>query len=164
MARNEAYIDAPPQAVWDVLADADAYADWVVGSRDIRDADADWPAAGSVFHHTVGLGPLNMRDNTRAIVSEPPRRLVMRANSRPLGAAQVEILLEPERGGTRVTMIEDPVGRTAVLRFLPVTHALIRGRNTESLRRLKRLAEGRHLAASGESLVEGSPAESGRRR
>ena len=158
MARNEAYIDAPPQAVWDVLADADAYADWVVGSRHIRDADPDWPAAGSVFHHTVALGPVNLRDNTRALVSEPPRRLVMRANSRPLGSARVEMLLEPEGEGTRVTMIEDPVGRTAPLRFLPPTQALIRGRNAESLRRLKRVSEGRHLAASGESLVERSPA------
>ena len=36
MAENHAYIDAPPDAVFDVLADARSYAHWVVGSSEVR--------------------------------------------------------------------------------------------------------------------------------
>lgn len=161
MARNEAHIDAPPEVVWEVLADPDSYGEWVVGSSHIRDADPDWPRPGTVFHHTVGTGPLKVNDHTRAMESDPPRRLVLRANARPVGVAKVEMLLEPDGDGTRVTMIEDLVGRTAPLRFLPTVQALTRSRNTESLRRLKRLAEERQLidAAHASGLGGGTAAQ-----
>ena len=40
MARNEIFIGAPPAAVFGVLADPRSYGEWVVGSREIRAADA----------------------------------------------------------------------------------------------------------------------------
>ena len=142
MARNRAHIGVPPAAVWDVLSDPESYGEWVVGSRDIRDADPGWPEPGSAFYHSLGVGPFTIRDNTLSLGAQPPRRLLLQANSRPLGAARVEILLEPDGSGTRVTMVEDPAGRVAWLRFSPLVHALVRLRNAEALRRLKRLAEG----------------------
>ena len=80
-----------------MLADPDSYAYWVVGSKRIRDADASWPAPGSRFHHTVGVGPLTVDDHTESLAADRPRRLVLRANARPLGVAKVEIELEPAR-------------------------------------------------------------------
>ena len=47
-----------PGDVWEVLADPGEYGYWVVGSKVIRDADANWPEPGSKFHHTIGFGPV----------------------------------------------------------------------------------------------------------
>jgi hypothetical protein len=38
---------AAPEAVWEVLADAGAYGDWVVGTKDVARADANWPEPGA---------------------------------------------------------------------------------------------------------------------
>lgn len=163
MARNDAHIEAPPEVVWSVLADADSYDEWVVGSRTIREADPDWPEPGAVFHHTLGAGPLAVRDCTRSLEADEPHRLVIEAKARPLGAARAEFLLAPENGGTRITMVEDPVGRAAPLRLLPAFHALMRVRNAESLRRLKRLAERRHLVELRDLAEKPRPASARRR-
>jgi uncharacterized protein YndB with AHSA1/START domain len=143
VARNRQYIDAPPERVFAVLADAPAYCEWVVGSKHIRDADATFPAPGSRFHHAIGVGPLVLHDHTEVLESDAPRHLRLRAQARPLGSATVTLDLAPERDGTRVTMVEDPSGFTAPLRFLPIVHVFTRLRNAESLRRLKALVERR---------------------
>jgi uncharacterized protein YndB with AHSA1/START domain len=141
VARNRRYIDASPERVFAVLADAPAYAEWVVGSKEIRDADAAFPARGSRFHHSIGIGPLVLRDHTEVLESDPPWRLRLRARARPFGSATVTLELAPEGDGTAVTMIEDPSGFTSPLWLLPTTHLVTRLRNAESLRRLKALAE-----------------------
>ncbi len=143
VSRNVRFIDAAPERVFSVLADPDGYGEWVVGSRDIRDADPDFPAPGTVFHHSVGIGPLVVHDHTEVLAADPPRMLRLRAHARPLGSAVVTLRLEPRRFGTEVTMIEDPAGWTTPLWILPPTHVFGRLRNFESLRRLKALAEGR---------------------
>ena len=124
-----------------VLADPCSYGEWVVGSSDIRDWDEAWPAAGSRFHHRVGLKPLTVSDHTEAVETDAPRRLVMRAKARPLGVARVELLIEPHPEGSMVVMVEDPDVPLARWLVPPPVHLLIRVRNAESLRRLKRLAE-----------------------
>ena len=134
---------AAPETVWEVLSEPQHYGHWVVGSSDIRGWDDDWPAAGSRFYHRVGVGPLTLSDHTEALESEPPRRLVLRAFSRPLGAARVELMIEPHPAGSLVTMIEDPDLPLAGLLTPPPVQALIRLRNGEALRRLRALAERR---------------------
>jgi uncharacterized protein YndB with AHSA1/START domain len=141
MARNVRFIDAPPERVFSVLADPRSYGDWVVGSREIRDADPRFPAPGTRLHHSIGAGPLVVRDHTEVLASDPPRLLRLRARARPLGSAIVTLKLEPRRAGTEVTMIENPSGCTKPLWLLPPTHLFGRLRNFESLRRLKALAE-----------------------
>jgi uncharacterized protein YndB with AHSA1/START domain len=144
MARNQRYIDTPPEKVFDVLSDADSYADWVVGSKTIRGVDGPFPARGSRFHHKVGVGPLEVADHTSVLESERPNRLVLHAKARPLGTARVELTLEPVGKGTRVTMVEDGGDTVSKLIFAnPLMQLLTRVRNTESLKRLKALAERR---------------------
>jgi len=132
-----------PQAVWDTLADPETYADWVVGSRRIRAADAAWPAPGSRFHHTVGVGPLSVDDHTESLEADAPHRLRLRAKARPLGTAQVTLELAPSGDGTYVRMTENPDGLSFVLGLNPLVHLLTMARNAESLRRLEQIARRR---------------------
>ena len=144
MARNETYIDVAPHAVYALLGDAGAYGHWVVGSKTIRDSDEEWPAPGASFHHSVGAGPLVIRDRSTVVNSRPPVMLELIAHARPLPSARVTLHLQPEGAGTRVTMIEDPSSRLLSILIGPLGHALVRLRNAESLRRLKSLAEERY--------------------
>ena len=140
MATTERYMPVEPQAVWAVLARPGSYGYWVVGSKEIRDADPDWPAPGSRFHHTIGLGPFTVRDHTESIESRRPAELRLRAKGRPLGTAVVTLSLIPRSGGTLVRMTENPDGVTALLAFNPLVHLFTLGRNEESLMRLEELA------------------------
>lgn len=155
MSRNDMFVDAPPDAVFDVLADARSYAYWVIGADRIRAVDDSWPAPGSSFHHVVGVGPVKIRDHTRVEEIERPRLLQLKAKARPFGTARVRLELEPERGGTRVTMVEDPADSLTAFVFSPLTHLLVRGRNRWSLARLKELAEGKAPMPSGPPPVSG---------
>ena len=143
MARNEHMIQAPPERIFEVLSDPRGYAYWVVGSIEIRDADREWPAKGTRFHHTVGVGPLRVKDYSVVEEVEPGRFLQLQTKTRPLGNARVKLELEREATGTCVTMIEDPADKPTAFVFNPLTHLLLRGRNGRSLERLAELAEGR---------------------
>jgi carbon monoxide dehydrogenase subunit G len=143
VARNEIDVAAPPATVWAVLADPNCYGDWVVGSRRIRGWDPDWPAPGASLHHTVGLGPLELKDSTSVRAAARPRLLELRARGRPFGSAEVTLRLTPQGPGTRVTIVENPAGWAAPLRLLPPVHAITRLRNARSLERLRALAERR---------------------
>lgn len=141
MATTHRRIDAPPERVFAVLADPESYADWVVGSDTIRDADATWPAVGARFYHRVGVGPFKVNDHTEVIELEPQRKLVLNARARPLGTARVSMLLEPRAGGTYVTMKETAGDALSHLGLNPLTDWIVHLRNVESLRRLQRIAE-----------------------
>ena len=143
MAVNEIHIDTPPERVFAVLADWRSYGDWVVGSRLMRGADPGFPAAGTRFHHQVGWGPLHLNDHTMVLEVDQPRKLILKAKARPLGTAVVDLEMRAENGGTRVVMREDPGDTLTAFVFNPLTHLLVRGRNEESLSRLKELAESR---------------------
>jgi uncharacterized protein YndB with AHSA1/START domain len=138
VARNEAFIAAPLERVYEVLSDPGSYGDWVPGSRAIRAADSGWPAPGTAFDHTLVIG---LADHTSVCSALAPVMLELRARARPLGSAVVMLQLQPEDDGTRVTMIEDPASRALSVLIGPLGHGLIKLRNIESLRRLKRLAE-----------------------
>src|SRR3712207_4913300 len=143
MSVNEIHIDTSPDRVFAVLADWRSYGDWVVGSRFMRGADPGFPAAGTRFHHQVGVGPLRINDHTQVVEVDPPRKLILKARARPLGTAIVDMTMEPEGNGTRVVMREDPGDPLTAIIYNPLVHLLMRGRNVESLKRLKRLAEQR---------------------
>jgi uncharacterized protein YndB with AHSA1/START domain len=140
VATNTRFMPVPPEAVWDVLADPGDYGYWVVGSKVIRDAEPDWPAPGSKFHHTVGVGPVKVSDHTVSVEAEPPHLLKIRAKGRPLGTATVTMKMRPKDGGTFVEMVENPDGIFSPLALNPVLHVATKLRNSESLMRLEELA------------------------
>jgi uncharacterized protein YndB with AHSA1/START domain len=141
MATNHRFLHASPERVFDVLMNANAYGDWVVGSDTIRDTDASWPAVGSRFHHRVGVGPFKLNDHTEVIERVPEKKLVLHARARPMGTAIVKLLLEPSDGGTSVTMSETAGDLLSHIGINPLTDWLVHLRNKESLRRLARIAE-----------------------
>jgi uncharacterized protein YndB with AHSA1/START domain len=140
VARNERYIPVPPGTVFDVLADPRQYGYVVFGSKNIRQWDRTWPKERAEFHHTIGYGPVNVKDRTEVVAVDPPRRLELIARGRPLGKARVTFELKGAGGGTDVTMVEDPLIPKAVHMMLPAFHAFTRLRNRTTLRRLSELA------------------------
>jgi uncharacterized protein YndB with AHSA1/START domain len=154
MSLNEITIDAPPEVVWEVLADPPSYESWVVGNKAIRAYEGRWPEPGSEFHHKVGFGPITVKDKSRAVEADPPRRLVMHVRAMPVGTGIVIFELEPVGSGkkTRVRM-EEHVESGPTKLVEPLVDPLMHLRNAETLRRLRRVAEERYrsvAAAAGD--------------
>lgn len=140
MSENTVEIAAPRARVFEILADPDAYAEWVVGADHIRAADDGWPAPAKRLYHSTGLGPVHVDDSTEVLECEPPGRLVLLAHLGPLGSFQVELVLAEHDDATHVTMREAPV--EGISRFAgPVGDAVGSARNALSLRKLKEIAE-----------------------
>ncbi|RZU53943.1 polyketide cyclase/dehydrase/lipid transport protein [Krasilnikovia cinnamomea] len=134
-------VNTTPDRIFAVLADGWSYASWVVGAAHIRDVDASWPAVGARIHHRVGPWPLQINDKTVVRAVEPGRFLELDAQMWPLGAAVVQIRLEPVSAtATRVRMAETL--SSGIGRLLPdaVQAVLMRPRNAEALRRLDDIA------------------------
>ncbi|WUW38773.1 SRPBCC family protein [Micromonospora rifamycinica] len=141
MAIVEKVIDAPPQQVFDVLADGWTYSDWVVGTVHVRDVDAQWPRVGTRLHHRAGPWPFSLEDASTVLVCDPPHRLVLRAGLWPAGEAIVVFTLTPEGdGATRVRITED--FSAGPLRWFrtKLNDLVLHQRNRETLRRLADIA------------------------
>ena len=134
-----------PEAVWEALADPSGYAYWVVGSKAVRDVGPGFPAPGTKFHQTIGVGPLTLNDHTEVVEAERPSLLRLRAKGRPVGIATVILRMTPEADGTTVEIFERPEGPYSLLALNPVLQLATKLRNAESLMRLEELA----LARSG---------------
>ena len=144
MTTVERVIETTPQRVWDVLADGWLYPLWVVGATRMRDVDQDWPTVGSKIHHSVGVWPGVLNDDTEITESQPLKRLALRAKAWPfLGEADVSLELHEQGAGTRVVMTEDAATVPGTLVPKPLRAPAIQWRNTESLRRLAFIAERR---------------------
>ena len=73
MATVTRYAAAPIERVFAVVSDPTTYPDWLVGAREIRSVDDDWPQPGSLFHHRVGLvGPLTVADSPEVLEVDAP--------------------------------------------------------------------------------------------
>jgi hypothetical protein len=136
-------IKTVPDKVWAVLSDGWLYPSWVVGATRMRDVEPTWPATGSKLHHSAGVWPLVINDNTEVVECDPGRFLKLRARGWPLGEAEVAITLSAAGAGTSVEIQERAVSGPGALMPAPVENLLIGFRNTETLRRLAFIAEKR---------------------
>lgn len=105
-------IPAGPDEVYAVLADADTYAEWLVGAGQVC-------AAGPVCP---------------ALESDPPHRLVLEARLGP-ATRRIELRLERTSEGTEVRLSEQAVGGLAWA--MPALRGLLYLRNQASLDRLR---------------------------
>ncbi len=136
-------MNASPEAVWEVLSDGWLYPLWVVGASRMRDVDPGWPQVGSKLHHSVGVWPGLIDDNTEVLACEPGRSIRLRAKGWPMGEAEVVLELERATNGTRVKIFEKPVKGPGALVPPPLVDPMLKWRNTETLRRLAYVVEGR---------------------
>ncbi|MBB1158355.1 MULTISPECIES: SRPBCC family protein [Amycolatopsis] len=144
MVEVSATVPAPPEAVFEVLADGWSYSGWVVGSCHIRDVDASWPQVGARIHHSVGGWPLQLEDTTAVLAVEPGASLELEARGGALGTARIELSLVPDGAGeTTVRMAERVTGGMGALLPERVQALVLGPRNRESLARLSALASGR---------------------
>jgi uncharacterized protein YndB with AHSA1/START domain len=146
VATNQTYVKAPPEAVFDVLADPESYGHWVVGASRTEPHWGEWPEEGAQFRHVQGVLGLGLSDTTRVVCANRPRQVVLEARVAPFAINKVEVRLRPHGDGTRVTLVEYPIGGIAGLLHNPVLDGLTRLRNRLSLRRLARMAEERAVA------------------
>ena len=143
MTRSQKAVEATPDAVWRVLADGWLYPLWVVGATRMREVDDSWPAPGSKIHHSLGVWPLTLDDNTEVLSSEEAHFLHLRARAWPSGEADVAIRIEPHGAGTMVTIEEDLIAGPGRFVPKPARSLALRLRNRETLQRLAWLAERR---------------------
>jgi uncharacterized protein YndB with AHSA1/START domain len=137
-------VAAPPDDVWSVLADGWLFAVWVVGACRVRSVDPGWPDQGEAIHHSVGIWPALINDDTVVLAAEPARELVLRAKAWPAGEAVVRVELTPDgRDATLVTLQEDATAGPGLLVPAPIRRLGLHPRNVETLRRLGLLAAGR---------------------
>lgn len=140
MAQRQQLIECPPARVWDVLADGDTYAQWVVGTKQILHADNHWPTVGAGLRFRVGLGPLTFEDTCIVRICEPGSRLELEAKADPLGTARIAFTLLPWADHTLVILDEHPLRGLGARIQGPPTELVLHLRNRHMLANLARTA------------------------
>lgn len=135
------YTRATPAQVWAVLSDGYRYADWVHGTKEIRDVDAGWPNEGTCLHYTAGVGPLTHKGETTVRDSQTLRHLELEVHAWPAGTVRVDIVIEQSGGGSIVTLDEYPLRGPAKLLHNPLSRLGFSARTNAMIGDLLRLVE-----------------------
>lgn len=135
------YTTATPAQVWSLLSDGYRYAEWVHGTKEIRDVDAGWPAVGQALHYTAGVGPLTYEGETTVLASEPQRKLELEVHAWPAGTVRVKILIEASGQGSIVSLDEHPLRGPARVLLNPLSRLGFFARTKAMIGDLLRLAE-----------------------
>jgi hypothetical protein len=141
-ARNEAWFDAPPDAVWRYVGDARTYPDWVVGAAESRKVDPEYPQPGATLHHTQGVPKIGLKDTSSVVDADPPSDLELEVRIRPFAVNGVRFILRGDGNGrTHVTMLEWPKYGPIARLMGPLFTVALQLRNAETMRRLRSLSE-----------------------
>lgn len=136
-------VDTTPDRVWEVLSDGWLFPLWVVGAARIRDVDDTWPEVGSCIHHSVGVWPALINDDTEVLEQLPGRLIRLQASAWPLGKAHVAISLSATGSHTEVVIEEQATSGPGAMVPDAVIAPVMKWRNVETLRRLAFIAEKR---------------------
>ena len=151
MSHTTRILDCPPDRVFAVLADGWLFPAWVVGASRMRDVGDRWPHVGGKLHHSFGVWPAVLNDETTVLQWDAPHRFVIQPKGWPLGEARVAVEVEPHERGCIVHLHEHAVTGPGALIPVWLLDIGLHIRNIETLRRLAHLAEG---GAGGTHLVE----------
>jgi hypothetical protein len=143
MSINYRRLSCAPERVFEVLADGWVFPSWVVGASRMRYVDDAWPAPGTQLHHSFGVWPVLLDDETTMLEWDPPRHAVMQPKGWPIGEALVTIDVKPRADGCVVRIMEKAVRGPGTLVPAPLLDIPLYARNIETLKRLGFLAEGR---------------------
>ncbi|GAA4799321.1 SRPBCC family protein [Streptomyces ziwulingensis] len=157
MAVRHRLIQASPRAVWTVLATAESYGDWVVGTTEATPGRGTWPEVGASLHYEVGLGPVRLANETVVRRCEEGTALELEAKAGPLGTARIAIELRPWGEHCLVIVDEHPLRGPGGALHNAGVELLIQLRHRTMLARLADLCE--TVAQDGRG--DGAPAGRG---
>lgn len=141
MALLNVLVKRSPEQVWDFLSQGHRYAEWVSGTREIRDVDDNWPEIGSSIHFTVGIGPLVLEDSTTVRNAEPPHMLELEVHAGRIGTARLLFEIRPWGEHTVVVLDEHPLSGPGAHFHNMVIDLALRLRNRRMLDKLAKLIE-----------------------
>jgi hypothetical protein len=99
---------------------------------------------GSRIHHSVGVWPVLLNDDTEVLEQQPGKLIRLRASAWPLAQAHVSISLSATGSHTEVVIEEQATSGPGALLPDALIAPLLNWRNVETLRRLAFIAEKRH--------------------
>ena len=145
MSVNVRRMACTPEELFAVLADPWVYPTWVVGASRLRAADGSYPNPGARLHHSIGVWPFVLNDETRVELWEPPHRVIREAKTRPFGTERV--VIEAQRRGLGCIVRMEEQAATGIVTRIPaaIADAILHVRNAETLRRLEWVARGRRV-------------------
>jgi uncharacterized protein YndB with AHSA1/START domain len=136
-------VAAPPERVWDIIADLEHQARWMVDVRQLEIVSAQKSGVGTVLHVRSELFGLRVvRDVMEITAWQPPHRMDVLHRGQFHGIGQ--FLLEQVDGGTMFTWIEDfqpPLGPLGEAAFAVVVRPHLRRVFSRSMANVARLAE-----------------------
>lgn len=137
-------IDAPPERVFDHLADVRAHPMWAnpKSSMTIEQTAGAGPGPDASYRSSGVFVGKPVTADFSITAYEPPRRFAIRSNQHQEGKKDIwylnDYLLTPDGGGTRVSKRVTSNGNPAMFYL---AYPAIRADQMTSLRNLKRLAE-----------------------
>ena len=104
MARYVDTVNSPwlPDAAFAYMADARNFAEWDPGVKSSTLVRGDEPGPGAAFEVIVNAGPRAMTLTYEIVEWEPPRRLVLRAETRSIRSNDT-VLIDATTSGSAVT-------------------------------------------------------------
>lgn len=110
-------IDAPPELVYDLIADVTAMPEWAVETDRCRWlGGASGPAVGARFRGRNRHRGRRWSTTCTVTAAEPGRRFAFDVGGLGLRTAQWEYVIEPRGGGCRVTESTRPLVPAAVVK------------------------------------------------
>jgi len=140
------FVAAPPERVWEILADLEHQGAWMVDLRSLVIVSEQKRGEGAVMHVTSDLFGLPIVKDVMAITAwEPPYRMDVEHRGQFHGTGQ--FLLERVENGTIFTWVEDfrpPLGALGEFSFAIVVRPHLRRVFARSMDNVRRLAEEAH--------------------
>jgi uncharacterized protein YndB with AHSA1/START domain len=96
-------IERPPAEVWAVVADLESHPAWRPALRELRQVSDGPLGVGTRIREVLEWRGRELVIDDLVTAFDPPRRLGLHGEW-PGGEFDLELVLEPEREGTRVTM------------------------------------------------------------
>jgi uncharacterized membrane protein len=154
-------VDAPIEAVWDVLADVPGQPRWMTEMKSVRILTPGPVAVGTRAEATIRVLGMRVTDEVTVSAFEPPRRFAIRHEGAFAGSG--EMTLEPGADGTTTIVRWSESIVAPVLPWLwaevnrPVFGDIFQ-RDLERLRDLAEEAAGARGASANEASAIASPA------
>lgn len=141
--QHEVQIAAPPEEVYDLIADPDRLEEWVSIHVALLESTSEQLHKGSELTQCLRVAGQKFKVRWKVVESDRPRRLVWEGRGPVHSHAKVVNDLEPVDGGTRFSYINEydlPGGRFGKMAG-PMVKRVTAGELEESLDRLRKLVE-----------------------